>query len=33
MPSSDMFREETDKLIAARAAAGKPVERIHLAGN
>lgn len=29
----DMFREETDKLIAARAAAGKPVERIHLAGH
>jgi acetyl esterase/lipase len=29
----DMFREETDKLVAARAAAGKPVERVHLAGH
>jgi triacylglycerol lipase len=29
----DMFREETDKLVAARAAAGKPIERVHLAGH
>jgi hypothetical protein len=29
----DMFREETDKLVAARARAGKPVERVHLAGH
>jgi triacylglycerol lipase len=29
----DMFREETDKLVAARAAAGKPVERVHLRGH
>lgn len=29
----DTFREETDKLVAARAAAGKPVERVHLAGH
>ena len=29
----DMFREETDKLVAARAAAGKPIERLHLAGH
>jgi triacylglycerol lipase len=29
----DMFREETDKLVAARAAAGKPVERVHLKGH
>ena len=29
----DMFQEETDKLVAARAAAGKPVERVHLAGH
>ena len=28
----DMFQEETDKLVAARAAAGKPVERVHLDG-
>jgi acetyl esterase/lipase len=28
-----MFREQTDKLVAARAAAGKPVERVHLAGH
>ena len=29
----DMFQTETDKLVAARAAAGKPVERVHLAGH
>jgi acetyl esterase/lipase len=29
----DMFRGETDKLVATRAAAGKPVERIHLKGH
>ena len=29
----DMFQEETNKLVAARAAAGKPVERVHLAGH
>jgi acetyl esterase/lipase len=29
----DMFREETDKLVAARAAAGKPIERVHLTGH
>jgi len=29
----DMFQEETDKLVAARAAAGKPVERVHLPGH
>ena len=29
----DMFREETDKLVAARAAAGKPIERVHLEGH
>jgi triacylglycerol lipase len=29
----DMFREETDKLVAARAEAGKPVERVHLTGH
>jgi hypothetical protein len=29
----DMFREETDKLVAARAAAGKPIERVRLAGH
>jgi triacylglycerol lipase len=29
----DMFQEETDKLTAARAAAGKPVERVHLTGH
>jgi hypothetical protein len=29
----DMFQEETDKLVAARAAAGKPVERVHLTGH
>jgi hypothetical protein len=28
-----MFREETDKLVAARAAAGKPIERVRLAGH
>jgi triacylglycerol lipase len=26
----EMFRIETDKLASARAAAGKPVERVHL---
>jgi acetyl esterase/lipase len=26
----DMFREETEKLAAARASAGKPVTRVHL---
>lgn len=29
----DMFREETGKLVAARVAAGKPVERVHLPGH
>jgi acetyl esterase/lipase len=29
----DMFREETDKLAAARTAAQKPIERVHLAGH
>jgi triacylglycerol lipase len=29
----DMFQEETAKLVAARAAAGKPVERVHLKGH
>jgi acetyl esterase/lipase len=29
----DMFQDETAKLTAARAAAGKPVERVHLAGH
>ena len=29
----NMFREQTDKLVAARAAAGKPVERVHLTGH
>jgi acetyl esterase/lipase len=29
----DMFRTETDKLVAARTAAGKPIERVHLAGH
>ena len=29
----DMFRGETDKLVAARAAAGKPVQRLHLQGH
>jgi triacylglycerol lipase len=29
----DMFQEETDKLVAARAAAGKPIERVHLTGH
>jgi acetyl esterase/lipase len=29
----DMFREETDKLVAARAAEGKSTERLHLAGH
>jgi triacylglycerol lipase len=29
----DMFQEETDKLVAARAAVGKPIERVHLAGH
>jgi hypothetical protein len=28
-----MFQEETAKLVAARAAAGKPVERVHLEGH
>jgi len=26
----DMFQEETNKLAAARASAGKPVQRVHL---
>ena len=26
----DMFQDETNKLAAARASAGKPVERVHL---
>ncbi len=29
----DMFQDETNKLDAARAAAGKPVERVHLKGH
>jgi acetyl esterase/lipase len=29
----DMFQEETGKLVAARAAAGKPVDRVHLDGH
>src|SRR6185503_12724645 len=29
----DMFQEETAKLVAARAAAGKPVAGLHLAGH
>ena len=29
----DMFQEETAKLVAARAAAGKPLERVHLGGH
>jgi triacylglycerol lipase len=29
----DLFREETDKLVAARTAAGKPVQRVHLTGH
>jgi triacylglycerol lipase len=29
----DMFRGETEKLVAARAAAGKPIERVHLEGH
>ena len=29
----DMFREEIEKLVAARGAAGKPVERVHLTGH
>jgi acetyl esterase/lipase len=29
----DLFREESAKLAAARAAAGKPLERTHLAGH
>jgi triacylglycerol lipase len=29
----DMFQDETAKLIAARAAAGKPLERVHLGGH
>ncbi len=29
----DMFQEETAKLVAARAAAGKPLEHVHLAGH
>lgn len=29
----DMFQEETAKLAAARAAAGKPLERVHLGGH
>ena len=29
----DMFQQETEKLEAARAAAGKPVEHVHLAGH
>jgi hypothetical protein len=28
-----MFQEETGKLVAARAAAGKPVDRVHLDGH
>ena len=29
----DMFQEETAKLVAARAAAGRPVEHVHLMGH
>jgi acetyl esterase/lipase len=29
----DMFQDETAKLVAARAAAGKPLERVHLGGH
>jgi acetyl esterase/lipase len=29
----DMFQEEADKLVAARNAAGKPLDRVHLAGH
>jgi acetyl esterase/lipase len=29
----DLFRVDTDKLVAARAAAGKPIERVHLTGH
>jgi triacylglycerol lipase len=29
----DTFHQETAKLVAARAAAGKPVERVHLGGH
>ncbi|HUL82422.1 MAG TPA: nuclear transport factor 2 family protein, partial [Gammaproteobacteria bacterium] len=29
----DMFQAESNKLAAARAAAGKPVQRVHLAGH
>jgi triacylglycerol lipase len=29
----DMFQAETDKLVAARIAAGRPVEYVHLAGH
>ena len=29
----DLFQAETDKLVAARAAAGKPIERVHLKGH
>jgi acetyl esterase/lipase len=29
----DMFQEETAKLVAARAAAGKPLERVHVGGH
>jgi triacylglycerol lipase len=29
----DMFQSETQKLAAARAAAGKPVQRVHLTGH
>src|SRR6185503_17419147 len=29
----DMFQEETKKLVAMRAAAGRPVDHLHLAGH
>jgi acetyl esterase/lipase len=29
----DLFRTETDKLVAARTAARRPIERVHLAGH
>ena len=29
----DLFQDETAKLVAARAAAGKPLERVHLGGH
>jgi acetyl esterase/lipase len=29
----DMFRDETAKLVAARSAAAKPIERVHLGGH